>query len=96
MSIPYVALALEVLNTLFYFAAFVAMSVFLSKLLFCRGMVCASARASAVTGAFEFSLWAATTALLAREIMRGGARKPGVRTGATFRGPAMQEKVYGA
>lgn len=95
MNIPYLAFGLELLNVLFYFAGFVALAVFLSRLLFCRGMVCASARADAVISSFEFALWGVTTFLMVKDIMRGGMRKPGVG-GAAFRGPNMQEKPIDA
>lgn len=59
-------------NVLFYFAGFVALGVFLSKLLFCRGAVCGSARAVTVFGAFEFALWAATAAFTVKDAVKGG------------------------
>ncbi|PQE03146.1 MARVEL-like domain protein [Rutstroemia sp. NJR-2017a BBW] len=71
-SHPYIHLAFELLNVLFYFAGFVALSVFLSKLLFCRGSVCAAARADAAFGAFSWLLWCGTTAILALEMFKGG------------------------
>ena len=40
--------------------------------LFCRGTVCAAARAAAVFGAFEFALFCATAALAARAIAANG------------------------
>ena len=41
---------------LFWFAGFVALAVFLSGLVFCRGTVCNAARASTVFGALEWSV----------------------------------------
>lgn len=52
-SHPYAHFAFEVVNMLFYFAGFVALATFLGKLLFCRGSVCAAARADAVFAAFS-------------------------------------------
>lgn len=69
---PAAVLSLEVSNVLFYFAGFVALGVFLSKLLFCRGAVCGSARAVTVFGAFEFALWAATAAFTVKDAVKGG------------------------
>jgi len=69
-----VHLAFEVLNTLFYFAGFTALAVFLGKLLFCRGSVCAAARADAIFAAFSFLLWTGSTAILALEIFKGGVQ----------------------
>jgi hypothetical protein len=77
-SHPFAHLAFEVLNLLFYFAGFVALAVFLSKLLFCRGSVCAAARADAVFAAFSWILWTGTTTILALEIFKGGVS--GMRT----------------
>jgi hypothetical protein len=77
-SHPFAHLTFEVLNVLFYFAGFVALAVFLSKLLFCRGSVCAAARADAVFAAFSWMLWTGTTTILALEIFKGGVS--GMRT----------------
>lgn len=57
---------------LFYFAGFVALAVFLGKLLFCRGSVCAAARADAVFAAFNWLLWTGSSALVAINMFRGG------------------------
>jgi hypothetical protein len=77
-SHPYAHLGFEVLNVLFYFAGFIALAVFLGKLLFCRGSVCAAARADAVFAAFSWMLWTGTTTILALEIFKGGVS--GMRT----------------
>lgn len=71
---PYAHLAFEIVTTIFFFAGFVALSVFLAKLLFCRGSVCAAARASAVFGAFSFVTWAVSAAVLGFEMFKGGFR----------------------
>lgn len=73
-SHPYAHFAIEAVLSVFYFAGFVALSVFLSKLLFCRGSVCAAARADAVFAAFSWVLWTGTTTLLGMEIFKGGLR----------------------
>ncbi|RKF83353.1 hypothetical protein GcC1_003018 [Golovinomyces cichoracearum] len=73
-SHPFGHLTFEVMNVLFYFAGFIALSVFISKLLFCRGSVCSAARADAVFAAFSWLLWAGSTTLLALEIFKGGMR----------------------
>lgn len=56
---------------LFYFAGFIALATFLGKLLFCRGSVCAAARADAVFAAFSWVLWAGTSTILALELFKG-------------------------
>jgi hypothetical protein len=50
----YGILAAEAVTMLFWFAGFIALAVFLSNLLFCRGNVCRAAQAAAVFGAFEW------------------------------------------
>lgn len=77
VSHPYIHFGVELLNMLFYFAGFVALSVFLGKLLFCRGSVCSAARADAVFAAFLWLSWSASTALLALEMFKGGLSKKG-------------------
>jgi hypothetical protein len=39
---------------LFWFAGFIALAVFISNLLFCRGDVCRAAQAATVFGALEW------------------------------------------
>jgi hypothetical protein len=69
-------LAFEVVNTLFFFAGFIALGVFLSRLLFCRGTVCASAQAATAFSAILFVLWGVTAGLTAREVFKAGFRRP--------------------
>ncbi|RKF61400.1 hypothetical protein OnM2_042037 [Erysiphe neolycopersici] len=76
-SHPFGHLAFEIMNVLFYFAGFIALSTFISKLLFCRGSVCSAARADAVFAAFSWALWVGSTTLLTLEIFKvgiGGSR----------------------
>lgn len=77
---PFIAVSVEAVNTLFCFAGFIALSVFISQLLFCRGNVCATAKASVAFAAFEFLLWSASTFLMAREVFKGSSIKlPNIR-----------------
>lgn len=69
---PWAVLSLEATNVIFYFSGFIALGVFLSNLLFCRGAVCGSARAATVFGSFEFALWCATAALTLKDAAQGG------------------------
>lgn len=86
-----------------------ALAVFLTKLLFCRGAVCGSARAATVFGALEFALWAATAALTLKDALKGGfsgLKFPGRGRGASqgnmqFQGqqggsPQMKEAAMAA
>ncbi|KAK7748067.1 hypothetical protein SLS53_001319 [Cytospora paraplurivora] len=71
-SHPWATLALEIINSVLYFAGFVASALFLNHLLYCRGAVCGSARASTVFAAFNFALWGATTGFAVRNLLNGG------------------------
>ncbi|KAH8888194.1 hypothetical protein GQ53DRAFT_826353 [Thozetella sp. PMI_491] len=75
-SHPWVAIGMEASNVLFWFAGFIALAVFLSKLLFCRGTVCGAAQADTVFSAFLFVTWAATGALMGKDVLKSGFRKP--------------------
>jgi len=73
-SHPYAHFALEIITTIFYLSGFIALAVFLSKLLYCRGSVCASARAAAIFSSISCATWVLTTILLGIEIFKGGFR----------------------
>ncbi|TGJ78347.1 hypothetical protein E0Z10_g10417 [Xylaria hypoxylon] len=87
---PYAALSLEFSNALFYFAGFIALSTFMSKLLFCRGTVCGAARADVAFGIFEFLLWVASTVLTSRDVFKKGIRRSN-NTQAPLGAPPMKE-----
>lgn len=75
---------------MFWFAGFVALSVFLSNLLFCRGAVCRAAQADVAFSSFSFAIWAASAVLTGQELIklrRGAAARP---TGAI---PPMAKDV---
>ncbi|KAK4102587.1 hypothetical protein N658DRAFT_393630, partial [Parathielavia hyrcaniae] len=69
-SKPYLALPFDAATTLFSFAGFVALAVFLQGLLFCHGAPCHAAQADVAFAAFSFATWAASTALTAIEMVR--------------------------
>ena len=81
-SHPYAAFAIESLTTLFHFAGFIALAVFLSKLLFCRGSVCNAARVDVGAASFGFVLWVASTVMVGVEIFKGGFRRAAAGGGA--------------
>lgn len=87
-SHPFASLALELLNTLFYFAGFIAMAAFMARLEFCRGAICAAAKAATVAGAASFVLWAGTTGLMAKDVFKGGLRRMGSGRQDMAEGPA--------
>lgn len=87
-----VAIGLESGNALFYFSGFVALSVFMSRLLFCRGSVCHSAQAAIAFGAIEFLLWTASAILMGKELAKSGVlnfRRRGAK--APLSVPEMKE-----
>jgi len=88
-SHPYAHFALEIVNVIFYLSGFIALAVFLSKLLYCRGSVCASARTSSIVAAISCVTWVLTTILLGIEIFKGGFR---VAQANLARSQAMKEK----
>lgn len=92
LSHPIAHFTLELLNLLFYFCGFIALSVFLGKLLFCRGTVCGAARADAVFAAFNWVLWTGSSALLALEVFKGGVQ--GLKTDLKAEA-AMKEQPVG-
>ncbi|EOO00096.1 hypothetical protein UCRPA7_4443 [Phaeoacremonium minimum UCRPA7] len=91
---PIAAVVLEVSNIMFYFGGFVALAVFLSRLLFCRGMVCAAARADTAFASFGFVMWAATAAFTIRDFAKTGLVRR--RSPAGLSGPAMKEAAMAA
>jgi len=66
-------LAAEAVTMLFWFAGFIALAVFLSDRV-CFGHVCSAAKAAAVFGAFEWLLFAATTAMAILHVFRTRGR----------------------
>lgn len=73
---PFALLAVEATNAIFYFAGFIALAIFLSKLVFCNGAVCEVGRATSVVAAAEFASWIATTILRAKSIFKSkGSRQ---------------------
>jgi hypothetical protein len=51
-------------------AGFIALSIFLSKLQSCHGMVCMAARADAVFAALSYVVWIASATILGIEISK--------------------------
>lgn len=70
---PYAALGVECLNTIFYFAGFIAFVVYVGNLTFCMGNVCSASRADAVIAAGAFCAWIASAILTAKQMIVGGA-----------------------
>ncbi|KAI0112119.1 membrane-associating domain-containing protein [Nemania sp. FL0031] len=89
---PYAALSLDFGNALFYLAGFLALSTFMSRLLFCRGSVCSAARADVAFSIFEFLLWAATTFFTAKDVFKKGLGfRRSKNTQAPLGAPPMKE-----
>ncbi|KAI4730976.1 hypothetical protein E4T49_01381 [Aureobasidium sp. EXF-10728] len=78
---PWIVCGVESLTMLFWFAGFIAAAVFLSDLITCAGHACSAARAATVFAAFEWVLFAVTTALAVMAVLgRGRATKAGPNT----------------
>jgi hypothetical protein len=65
----------------------------MSKLLFCRGTVCAAAQADTAIAAFLFVTWITTVGLLAKDVFKSGFRKPTSPAGAG--GPGAKRSKEG-
>lgn len=76
---PIILLVVEAITMLFWFAAFIALAVWVSDIPdgFCN-RICKTTKAAVAFGAFEWLLWTATTVLTALKAFRGGstATKP--------------------
>jgi len=78
---PWIVTGVESLTMLFWFAGFIAAAVFLSDLITCAGHACSAAKAATVFAAFEWALFAVTTALAVMALLgRGRATKAGPNT----------------
>ncbi|KAH8714155.1 hypothetical protein BGZ61DRAFT_206846 [Ilyonectria robusta] len=73
---PYASIAVDMTNTALYFAGFIALAVFMTNLTFCRGTVCAVGRADAVFAAAQFTVWIASTILMAKDLFVNSSRVP--------------------
>ncbi|KAI6244834.1 hypothetical protein HI914_07576 [Erysiphe necator] len=62
---------LTLFNTLFYMCGFIALSVYLSNLNYCRGAVCDTAKAANFFAVASFLVWFAEAAVLVLAIIRG-------------------------
>lgn len=66
----YGILACEAVTMLWWLAAFLAEAVFMSRLEFCRGSVCTSARAGVAFSAMSWVLFVSTTAMAVIYVFR--------------------------
>ena len=76
LSNPYAFIAIEFINTVVWFGGAVSLAVFLSRLLFCRGSVCAAAQADAIFAFVNLLSWFGTFIPLSMDLFKGGLRKP--------------------
>jgi len=61
----------SVVNSIFYLSGFIALSVYLSNLNYCRGSVCDAAKAANFFAVTSFSVWFAEAIILGLAIIRG-------------------------
>ncbi|KAI0506613.1 membrane-associating domain-containing protein [Xylaria bambusicola] len=88
---PYAALSMEFSNALFYFSGFIALSTFMSKLLYCRGSVCGAARADVAFGIFQFLLWGTSTVIASKDVFKKIIVRRSKNTQAPLGAPPMKE-----
>ncbi|KAL2753774.1 hypothetical protein ACRALDRAFT_1065018 [Sodiomyces alcalophilus JCM 7366] len=74
-SHPYAALTFEFLNMVFYFSGFVALAVFLGRVVFCSGAECIAARIAVVAASVEFVLWTVTFGLMVKYVFKSGLQR---------------------
>lgn len=74
---------------MFYFAGFIALAAFMSRLLYCRGSVCSAARADVAFGVLEFLLWIVSSILMGKEVFKKGFRRSNGQ--APLGAPPMKE-----
>lgn len=67
-----IIVAVEVITMIFWFAGFIALAVALPGPSYCAGSACSSLQAATVFGAFEWALFAITSATAAIGVMRSG------------------------
>lgn len=70
ISHHYAVLAVEIVTMIFWFAGFIALGALLPPPRWCHGSVCSSLQAATVFGAFEWLLFAITTAFTVRLVMQ--------------------------
>ncbi|KAF8857923.1 hypothetical protein BDZ45DRAFT_569572, partial [Acephala macrosclerotiorum] len=67
---PHAILLVQALVSGLFMAGFIALLVFLSRLLFCHGPVCVAARADAVFAALSYAVWVASATITGIQISR--------------------------
>jgi len=72
---PWEFLFLEFTNVIFWVGSGMSLTVFLSRLLFCRGSVCAAAQADAAFAFLLMGAWMSTFIPLAMDVFKGVARR---------------------
>ncbi|KAI4740788.1 hypothetical protein E4T50_08758 [Aureobasidium sp. EXF-12298] len=77
---PWIVCGVESLTMLFWFAGFIADAVFIAHLNTCAGRACSAAKAATVFAAFEWVLFAVTTALAAMAVLGRGRATKGPNT----------------
>lgn len=72
---PWEFLFVEFTNVVFWVGSGMSLTVFLSRLLFCRGSVCAAAQADAVFAFVSMGVWMSTFIPLALDVLRVGVKR---------------------
>lgn len=75
ISNPYASIFFEASNLVFYLAGAAGLGHYLSRLLFCRGIVCTVAKADVGITTVSFFLWLITLIILVADVFKVGFRK---------------------
>ncbi|KAG6067388.1 hypothetical protein E4U32_003840 [Claviceps aff. humidiphila group G2b] len=70
---PYATLTVEGLNTVLYFAGFIAIAVHVGSLTLCNSTACRATRGDSVLAAAGFCAWIASATLTAKQMIVGGS-----------------------
>ncbi|RAL07322.1 MARVEL domain-containing protein [Aspergillus homomorphus CBS 101889] len=84
----FIMLAVEAVTMIFWFAGFIALSVYLPPSEFCHWSRCRALQAATVFGAFEWALFVATTVVATFEMMRSRSNSASTKPGPYASGHA--------
>lgn len=90
---PWAFLAIEFINVVLWFGSSISLALFLSRLLFCRGSVCAAAQADAVFSFVALVAWIGTFVPLTFELCKGGFRRKAAGSAPTMSGGAGMKET---
>ncbi|KAK5661497.1 hypothetical protein OQA88_11401 [Cercophora sp. LCS_1] len=90
---PWAFLAIEFINVVLWFGSSISLALFLSRLLFCRGSVCAAAQADVVFSFVMLGAWISTFVPLTFEMCKNGFRRRASGSAPKMSGAAGMKEV---